>query len=62
MKNIGVWDAGKMKKGVPGLRQAMAKPERGVWGTLGDYFFSFAVAGTRMPMFFYLQFILHFIQ
>ena len=42
-----VWDAGKTKKGVPGLRQVFAKQKRGVWGTLGDYFFGFAVAGTR---------------
>ena len=42
-----LWDAGKTKKGVPGLRQVFAKQKRGVWGTLGDYFFGFAVAGTR---------------
>ncbi len=42
-----MWDAGKTKKGVPGLRQVFAKQKRGVWGTLGDYFFGFAVAGTR---------------
>ena len=42
-----MWDAGKTKKGVPGLRQDFAKQNREVWGTLGDYFFGFAVAGTR---------------
>ena len=43
-----MWDAGKTKKGVPGLRQVFAKQKRGVRGTLGDYFFGFAVAGTRI--------------
>ena len=49
------WDAGKTKKGVPGLRQVFAKQKRGVWGTLGDYFFGFAVAGTRRVSVLYCQ-------
>ena len=42
-----LWDAGKMKKGVPGLRKKSSEARFFKYGTLGDYFFNFAVAGTR---------------
>ena len=41
-----LWDAGKTKKGVPWLRYVLTKSKQ-EHGTMGDYFFGFAVAGTR---------------
>ena len=46
-KGLKRWDAGKMKKGVPGLRPKFCEAKLREYGTLGDCFFSFAVAGTR---------------
>ena len=42
-----LWDAGKMKKRAPGLRDYSGAARMRRDGTLGDCFFSFAVAGTR---------------
>ena len=42
-----LWDAGKMKKRAPGLRNYSGEARMKRDGTLGDCFFSFAVAGTR---------------